>query len=449
MAKKINKTPRYLAVELLEKVEKQGAYSNLALNQTIKQNELSKRDAHLLTNIVYGVIQHKLTLEYYLKPFIKRPNKLQSWVKQLLLTALYQQIYLDNIPKRAIFNETIEIAKVKGHAGVRKFVTGILHAIDRQGLPSLDAITDPIEALSIATSTPQWLVEQLQKEVGVAKTKSILETVNQAPKQTIRVNTKVTTAKALTEQLEAEKLEVTKSSVTPLALQVNTGFIPATEAFKAGQAIVQDESAMLAVESMALKADDQVLDACAAPGGKTTQIAAQLETGQVTSLDIHKHKVALIEQNALRTHVKAQVRALQLDARKASEEFAKASFDKILVDAPCSGIGLLRRKPEVKYEKKYQDSLDLHQIQVSILDAVAPLLKVGGTLTYSTCTILDSENQQTVSAFLKAHPEFEQLKTKTAFELKADRKELGLTIYPDDYLSDGFYIATLVKRTEV
>ena len=444
MAKKINKTPRYLAVELLEKVEKQGAYSNLALNQTIKQNELSKRDAHLLTNIVYGVIQHKLTLEYYLKPFIKRPNKLQSWVKQLLLTALYQQIYLDNIPKRAIFNETIEIAKVKGHAGVRKFVTGILHAIDRQGLPSLDAIADPIEALSIATSTPRWLVEQLQKEVGVAKTKSILETVNQAPKQTVRVNTKVTT-----EQLEAEKLEVTKSSVTPLALQVNTGFIPATEAFKAGQAIVQDESAMLAVESMALKADDQVLDACAAPGGKTTQIAAQLETGQVTSLDIHKHKVALIEQNALRAHVKAQVRALQLDARKASEEFAKASFDKILVDAPCSGIGLLRRKPEVKYEKKYQDSLDLHQIQVSILDAVAPLLKVGGTLTYSTCTILDSENQQTISAFLKAHPEFEQLKTKTAFELKADRKELGLTIYPDDYLSDGFYIATLVKRTEV
>jgi 16S rRNA (cytosine967-C5)-methyltransferase len=449
MAKKINKTPRYLAVELLEKVEKQGAYSNLALNQTIKQNELSKRDAHLLTNIVYGVIQHKLTLGYYLKPFIKRPNKLQSWVKQLLLTALYQQIYLDNIPKCAIFNETIEIAKVKGHAGVRKFVTGILHAIDRQGLPSLDAITDPIEALSIATSTPRWLVEQLQKEVGVAKTKSILETVNQAPKQTIRVNTKVTTAKALTEQLEAEKLEVAKSSVTPLALQVNTGFIPATEAFKAGQAIVQDESAMLAVESMALKADDQVLDACAAPGGKTTQIAAQLETGQVTSLDIHKHKVALIEQNALRAHVKAQVRALQLDARKASEEFAKASFDKILVDAPCSGIGLLRRKPEVKYEKKYQDSLDLHQIQVSILDAVAPLLKVGGTLTYSTCTILDSENQQTVSAFLKAHPEFEQLKTKTAFELKADRKEQGLTIYPDDYLSDGFYIATLVKRTEV
>ena len=303
--------------------------------------------------------------------------------------------------------------------------------------------------MSIATSTPRWLVEQLQKEIGVAKTKSILETVNQAPKQTIRVNTKVTTAKALTEQLEAEKLEVAKSSVTPLALQVNTGFIPATEAFKAGRAIVQDESAMLAVESMALKADDQVLDACAAPGGKTTQIAAQLETGQVTSLDIHKHKVALIEQNALRAHVKAQVRALQLDARKASEEFAKASFDKILVDAPCSGIGLLRRKPEVKYEKKYQDSLDLHQIQVSILDTVAPLLKVGGTLTYSTCTILDSENQQTVSAFLKAHPEFEQLKTKTAFELKADRKELGLTIYPDDYLSDGFYIATLVKRTEV
>ena len=169
MVNKLKNDPRTLAVELLVKVEKNGAYSNLALDQTIKKHELSKRDAHLLTNIVYGVIQHKLTLEYYLRPFIKDPKKVTPWVKQLLLTALYQQIYLDNIPKRAIFNETIEIAKVKGHAGIRKFVTGILHAFDRQGLPDLKEIKDPLKYLSIKTSTPKWLVETLQaEEIGRA-----------------------------------------------------------------------------------------------------------------------------------------------------------------------------------------------------------------------------------------------------------------------------------------
>ncbi|KRL83714.1 16S rRNA (cytosine(967)-C(5))-methyltransferase RsmB [Ligilactobacillus apodemi] len=446
MTNKINKTPRYLAVELLERVEKSGAYSNLALNQAITSNDLSKRDAHLLTNIVYGVIQHKLTLEYYLVPFIKNPQKLQNWVKQLLLTALYQQLYLDNIPKRAVFNETIEIAKVKGHAGIRKFVTGVLHAIDRKGLPKIEQINDPLERLSVKTSTPLWLVKQLVKELGEKKASSILSSINQAPKQTIRINTKLETKEQVIESLAKEQIVATPSLVTPLALQIESGFIPTSETFKAGKVIVQDESAMLAVESMNIAPNDKVLDACAAPGGKTTQIAANLTDGMVYGLDIHKHKVKLIQENAKRAQVQTQVQAKQLDARKVSEVFEKESFDKILVDAPCSGIGLMRRKPEVKYEKQLADSKNLHRIQVEILNAVAPHLKVGGILTYSTCTILDEENQQTVTEFLQQHPEFEQVKTQTAANLKPERKELGLAIYPDDYLSDGFYIATLVKK---
>ncbi len=444
MSNKIKHTPRYLAVQLLEKVSQQGSYSNLSLNQTIQKEQLSKPDSNLLTNLVYGVIQHRLTLEYWLTAFVKNPKKMAPWVKELLLSAIYQMEYLDKIPNRAIFNESIEIAKVKGHAGTRKFVTGVLHAIERQGIADPSQISDPLKRLSIQSSTPVWLVQELTKQVGAKKAQSILATINQAPVQAIRINQKLTTKAALEAALPDFQLEA--SPVTPLALRAQGGFIPATQAFQTGEVFVQDESAMLAVESMQVQADDQVLDACAAPGGKTTQIAMSLTTGQVTALDIHAHKVKLIEANAKRAQVQDQVHALQLDARKVQEKFPAASFDKILVDAPCSGIGLLRRKPEIKYTKKLQDSENLAKIQKDILDQVAPTLKPGGVLTYSTCTILNQENQGVIDAFLKDHPDFEQVKTQTQNQLKADRDELGLTIYPDDYLSDGFFIATLRKK---
>lgn len=205
---------------------------------------------------------------------------------------------------------------------------------------------------------------------------------------------------------------------------------------------------MLAVDSMDVKSTDVVLDGCAAPGGKTMQIAAVLDSGRVYALDIHAHKVGLIEKNAELCGVTKYVTAKKTDARKAKEEFDEESFDKVLIDAPCSGLGLMRRKPEVKYDKHFKDSLSLHDVQVGILDQVAELVKPGGRLTYSTCTILNEENQATVDAFLKRHPEFYQIKTETSFKIKDERKTLGLTIYPDDFGSDGFFIATLMKREE-
>ncbi|KRN88583.1 16S rRNA (cytosine(967)-C(5))-methyltransferase RsmB [Ligilactobacillus ceti] len=446
MKNNIKQTPRYLAVELLTKIEKQGTYSNLGLNQTIQKHNLSKKDVNLLTTLVYGVIQHQLTLEFWLKPFIKNPKKLQPWVKQLLYTALYQMQYLDKIPKRAIFNETIEIAKVKGHAGIRKFVTGILHTIDREGLQDPNAIADPNERMSILTSTPLWLVQELTKEVGVAKMTTILESINQSPTQTVRYNRQLTSLDDLKPALEAEGFTIEESPVTPAALHLNGKFIPSSQAFAAGQIIIQDESAMLAVEAMDLQGDEAVLDACAAPGGKTTQIASYLTTGQVTALDIHKHKVKLIAENAKRGQVADKVVAVNLDARESLTKFGAEKFDKILVDAPCSGIGLMRRKPEVKYEKTLADSQNLHRVQVGILNAVAPTLKKGGCLTYSTCTILAEENQAVIDEFLQQNPDFIQVKTPSLNNLKADRTELGLTIYPDDYLSDGFFIASLQKK---
>ena len=188
---------------------------------------------------------------------------------------------------------------------------------------------------------------------------------------------------------------------------------------------------------------DQVLDACAAPGGKTTQIAGKLTTGQVTALDLHAHKVKLIKQNATRCGLAARVTARQLDARQTAATFASDYFDRILVDAPCSGIGLLRRKPEIRYMKTAADSEQLHAIQGAILDAVAPTLRVGGRLVYSTCTILQQENEGTVTAFLARHPEYALERVQTTKNVKEQRETDVLTIYPDDFMTDGFFIATL------
>ncbi|MFC6181995.1 16S rRNA (cytosine(967)-C(5))-methyltransferase RsmB [Lactiplantibacillus daowaiensis] len=444
----VGNSPRWLAVEALSKI-KNGAYSNLQLNQLINQHHMDRRDINLLTNMVYGVIQHRLTLEYWLTPFVRHPNQIDPWVRELLLSALYQWQYLDKIPKRAVFNETIEIAKVKGHPGIRRFVTGVLHQMDRTGLPDFDAIEDPDERLSITYSMPIWLIDELRQQLGADKMQSIIASLNQPAKQSLRVNPAVSDVADVTAALTNDGLTVEPSEISPLGLVVTDGQAINSEAMQYGMFTIQDESAQLVVPTMALAPGDQVLDACAAPGGKTTQIAAALDTdagGQVTALDIHASKVRLIGQNAARMHVADRVNATELDARKATAEFGEAAFDKILVDAPCSGLGLIRRKPEIRYEKALQDSLNLQKVQLSILSAVAPTLKKGGIMTYSTCTILQQENQQVIQKFLAAHPDFECLKTTTDRNLKADRDDLTLSIYPDDYLSDGFFIACLRKK---
>lgn len=438
-----DQNPRSLAVTALMRIQK-GAYSNLQLNQTLDDAHLETRDANLLTNIVYGVIQHELTIDYQLKPFIKKPNKLQPWVKVLLETAIYQWQYLERVPKRAIFNETINIAKVRGHEGIRRFVTGVLHQMDRTGLPDPAEITDRTQRWSIQYSVPEWLITTLIDQRGAEKTEAILNVINQPANQSVRVNrTRLTVAEA-TAQLTADGYDVTPSAVSENGLVLHGKPANHSELFKRGDITIQDESAMLPAESMHVTANQEVLDACAAPGGKTVQLAENVDEsagGQVTALDIHQHKVRLITQNAKRMGLSDRVDALTLDARKVDDVFADGMFDQILVDAPCSGIGLVRRKPEIRYEKQLRDSEALAKIQLTILDAVANKVTINGIITYSTCTILNQENRDVVAAFLADHPGFISQRVQTANALKADRESDYLEIYPDDYGSDGFFIS--------
>lgn len=441
--------PRALAVRVLEKV-RNGAYSNLQLNSVIKQSSLSEKNVNLMTTMVYGVIQHRLTIEYWLTPFVKRPQKLEPWVRELLFISLYQLQYLDKIPDHAIFDEAINIAKRRGHDGIRKFVTGVLHTVQRQGL-SLDfkEIDNPVEQLSVQSSLPTWLVQTLQDQLGWEKTVSIAKSVNEAPAQSVRVNKAVTTVDDVTSQLTDEGFTVVPSQVTPDALLVSDGHVASSQLFKDGLLTLQDESAMLMVPSLALEPFNQVLDAAAAPGGKTTQIATYLDNsqgGKVTALDIHDHKAKLIRENAERLHVINRVETQVLDARKVDEKFTDETFDRILVDAPCSGFGLLRRKPEIRYEKSLNDSYQLQKIQKDILDAVASKLKKDGRLVYGTCTILKTENEDVIDAFLADHDDFKLVPTQTSFDLDVLDARGMLHIYPDDFGSDGFFVATLVKQ---
>lgn len=435
--------PRSLAVTALMRIQK-GAYSNLQLNQMLDDTHLDPRDASLLTTIVYGVIQHQLTIDYQLKPFIQKPNKLQPWVKVLLETAIYQWQYLERVPKRAIFNETIDIAKKRGHEGIRRFVTGVLHQMDRSGLPDPSEITDQTQRWVTQYSVPEWLITSLLDQRGAEKTEAILKVINQPANQSVRVNSKRLTVAQATEQLQADGYDVTASAVSENGLVLNGKPANHAELFKQGDITIQDESAMLPAESMHVKANQEILDACAAPGGKTVQLAESVDEsagGQVTALDIHQHKVRLITQNAKRMGVSDRVDAVTLDARKVDDMFADGLFDQILVDAPCSGIGLVRRKPEIRYEKQLRDSEALAKVQLAILNAVATKVTINGIITYSTCTILNQENRDVVAAFLAAHPDFVSQRVHTAHDLKADRETDYLEIYPDDYGSDGFFIS--------
>ena len=418
----LKNNPRDLAVDALESID-EGAYSNLELNQVIQDADLSEVDKHLLTELVYGVLQHRLTIDFYLANFLQRPEQTPRWVINLLRTAIFQMEFLDRVPTFAIFNETIEIAKRRGSDGVRKMVTGVLRS---------------------EYSVAPWIVDQLMYELGEDKCRKILDSINQPAHLSVRMNPIQRSTAAIRQSL-SEEYDVQESLLATDGLRLQNGpGLAQSASFQAGEVIAQDESAMLVGETMQLATGQKVLDACAAPGGKTTQLAQKVgPDGQVIAWDIYESRTRLIQQNARRMHLTNIVTEVH-DATTPCPEL-KEEFDRILVDAPCSGIGLLRRKPETRYLKSKKDSSDLHRVQLDILDNVASMLKVGGILTYSTCTMLRKENQMTIDEFLTQHPEFELLKTQTDKKVKADRTDLSLNIYPDDFGSDGFFIANMKK----
>ena len=430
---------RNLALKVLEDVLVNQAYSNIALNKHLKGSQLSAADKGLVTELVYGTVARKLTLEWYLSHFIEDRDKLDNWLYVLLLMSVYQLQYLDKLPDHAVVNEAVELAKLR-KKGSEKLVNAVLRRILREGLPDIASIKRKNKRDSIAYSLPVWLVSKLKEEYGEERSQAIFESLLKRNKASIRV-----TDLSRKEEIKT-LLSASDSILSNTGLVKEQGYFAGHHLFAEGAITIQDESSQLVAPTLHLQGEEKVLDACAAPGGKTVHIASYLTTGQVTALDLYDHKLNLIQENAQRLGVADRVRTEKLDARKVHDFFGQNCFDRILVDAPCSGIGLLRRKPDIKYNKETADFMSLQEIQLEILGSVCQTLRKGGIITYSTCTIVSEENFQVVQTFLERHPEFEQVKLE--HECKDILKDGCILITPELYGSDGFFISQFRKISD-
>lgn len=446
---KIKRTVRFVALETLLRIENGGAYSNLLLRDVMNQKQLNEKDGRLLTELVYGTISRRLLLDYFISSFIKNTKKVDPWVSALLRMSLYQMLYLDKVPTHAIVNEAVEIAKEKGNPGIGKFVNGVLRAIQRNGVPSLEQIADPLERLTIEISLPLWLTTKLVAQIGWEETRKLGLSLLLANQVSGRIDTRFISREEAIQQLQEEGIKAKESVVSCYGVVAEKGFLAGSSLYASGRLTIQDESSMLVAPAMQIAPEHQVLDACGAPGGKTTHIATFLDPekgGQVIALDIHAHKTKLIEQNAQRLHMTETVTTKVMDARDAGSHFQPQQFDRILVDAPCSGLGLMRRKPDIKYNKQPEDLKRLPEIQLTILESVAPTLKSSGIMVYSTCTIVEEENQKVVQRFLANHPEFELIDVTGSEKVAASVSQKMVTIYPHQYMTDGFFISCLRKK---
>lgn len=437
-------------LDLLIRTEKDQGFSHLLIDHEIKSKRMNPKDEKLLTEVVYGTLQRKISLDYFIDHYINSKKKLDLWVRMLLRMSIYQMVYLDKVPDHAVIHEAVEIAKKRGHKGVAGFVNGILRNIQRNGIPDTTDIQDHAKRLSIETSHPEWLVKRWISEYGYETTEKMCqENVAKRP-QSVRIQPlKITREKAI-ETLSEFGLVVEPSILSKQGIIVKKGNVLTTDLFKDGYLTIQDQSSMLVGEMLDVKPNMNVLDACSAPGGKATHIAEKMENeGIVYAYDLHKKKVNLIDEKASTLGLSI-INANQADAKKLGEVHEPESFDRILVDAPCSGLGVMRGKPEIKYNKKEEDINNLSKVQREILDSVSPLLKIGGLLIYSTCTVDTSENENVVKVFLESHPNFKV--DETFFDDLPDESkgltgisEYGFQLFPQDFQTDGFFLTRLKK----
>lgn len=451
MDKKSEKSLRNIILNLLLKVDTDQGYSHILIDREIRTQNLDIKDEGLLTEIVYGTIQYKLTLDYYLDSFIEGKKKLQPWVKMLLRMSVYQMVYLDRIPDHAIFNEAVEIAKKRGHKGIASFVNGVLRNIQRNGVPSLDAITDEVERLSIETSHPAWLVNRWISLYGYETTKAMcFENLVKKP-STVRVQPLKNSREEVITKLTAAGYEVEKSAISDQGIIITQGNILKSDLFKDGCLTIQDQSSMLVGEIVQAQPGMHVLDTCSAPGGKVTHIAEKMENkGSIHAFDLHDKKLKSISNRAAELNLNI-IETKAYDARKLTELYDDETFDRILVDAPCSGLGVIRSKPDIKYHKQEEDIHKLAFIQLDILSNVAYLLKPDGKLVYSTCTVDTAENESVVKQFLAEHPDF-SIDTSLFEELPGELKqsigvsEYGVQLFPQTLQTDGFFLTRLIKK---
>ncbi len=426
-------TAREAALRALYSIEKSGAYINAALKEALSDAELSAQDKGLVTELIYGVVANRSALDYIIMQFSKiKIKKMTPWVLGILRMGVYQIYYMDKIPHSAACNEAVKLAKRYSHGAGSGFVNGVLRSAARACADfKFPKSGDAVKDLSLEFSYPEWITEKLISEYGEENCKTLFEENRKAHPVAVRVNLLKTNTEELIETLKGEGLECQAVYGLKNAITLNGKLnIEGSAAYKDGLYSLQNISSQRTVEVLDPKKSDFVIDMCAAPGGKSCAIAEKMENcGTVLSFDIFPHKAELIKKAAQRLEIDI-IDARVMDSTGFCEELVQKA-DCVLADVPCSGLGVLHKKPDIKWTRTKEDVAKLCEIQAKILDNAASYVKSGGVLVYSTCTILPEENRLRIREFLKHNDEFE-------------------IVYEEQFLTSalgesGFYICKMVK----
>lgn len=416
---------RKTAVNILIKIDNDKAYSNITLNSFFKDLDISSQDKAFVTALVYGVLERKITLDYVLKRFIKTPlKKVQQFTLEVLRITVYQILFMDKIPDSAAVNEAVKLVKKSKESRNSGFVNAVLRNVLREN--SLLPTGDSVDALSVIYSCPKEIINSLINDYGVEDTKQILEHSLRPAKLTVRVNTLKTDIDSFKQKIGVETTDCEQQG----ALVLNKGIdISNNSLFNDGLFHVQDSASQKVVSILNPATDNRVLDMCAAPGGKSFSMAILMQNkGEIISCDLYEHKCKLIESGAERLGLDI-INTQALDATVFDKTLGQ--FDCVLCDVPCSGLGIIGRKPEIKY-KDFNEFDNLPEIQYKILSNAKNYLKSGGKLMYSTCTLRKAENDDIVSKFLTENSDFSL--------------EYSHTFMPHKDNTDGFYCALLIKN---
>ena len=433
---------RELAMQVLQKVHVEDAYANVALAETLREIKLTERDRRFLTELVYGVVKAGESLDYRIGKYVADIRKAQPAIRELLRLGFYQIFLMDRVPPSAACDTAVELAKKHGRRGADSFVNGVLRAALRE--PERAALPDGrnAHALALRTWHPKWLVERWMRAYGYERTEELCRCNNTSAPLSVRVNTLRTNRPALMEQFTAAGAQVCASAWVPDGIVLGThGALDELAPLCMGLAQVQDESSMLVAHVLAPEPGMTVIDACAAPGGKTTHIAQRMENrGRILAFDIYEEKIRRIERNAQRLGISI-IEAQMCDAREIGAAYA-GQADRVLVDAPCSGLGVLRRKPDARWKKSPEDVKTLPPLQRAILASAAEAVKKGGVLVYSTCTMEECENTAIIADFLRTHTDF-MLEETGGFLPVQKTTERMVQIMPETDGPDGFFIARM------
>lgn len=439
---------RAIALNILNEIYQQNAYANISLSRNLYKYDITEQDRRFITELVYGTVKAGDTLLWILKKFVSRPlAKIEPAVVNILRLGIYQIVFMDKVPASAACNEAVNLAKKFSNPGSAKFVNGVLRNLIRQPKKYAMPTGNKASEIAVREQHPLWLVKKFIHTFGSEAALALCRFDNTNAPLVLRTNTLKTTREELMEKLQDCGCEVTPSPLAPEGIICTShASLNKLEPLQKGMAQVQDESSMLVAHVLNPQPGDFIIDTCSAPGGKTTHIAALMRNeGTVIAGDVYEHKLKLINENAARLGINI-IKTQLTDARKIGEKYPHRA-DKVLVDAPCSGLGVLRRKPDSRWNKTENLLAELPALQLEILNSAALAVKKGGVLVYSTCTIMPEENINVVNAFLKNHPEFTLDDVHKFLPFKHKSKDKTLQLMPHIDRTDGFFIARLIRKS--